>query len=319
VSGREPSTDATWKQACIRPAEQTNRPLSLRHSVGIDDAGRSPPLLISPAPISVYTGEPIENYRLGGHDRILRPHGLDDVPRQVQGRFWVGRVLTPIIWPVTAYDDLDLFEQLDASSLSARQQRILVAIRDWVVRHGYSPSTRQIGDAVGLRSSSSVSKHLASLEEKGFLRRGANVSRPIDVRTFLPGSPPRESGGDSVIVPVVGDIAAGIPILAEEYVDDRLRLPRGLTGRGTVFALRVRGDSMIDAAICDGDIVVVRQQHEAHSGQIVAAMIDGEATVKVYRRRGGHVLLEPRNSAYDVIDGDRATVLGVVVSVLRSL
>ncbi len=228
-------------------------------------------------------------------------------------------VLTHIIRPVTAYDELDLFEQLDASSLPARQQRILVAIQDWVARHGYSPSTRQIADAVGLRSASSVSKHLASLEEKGFLRRGATVSRPIDVRAFLPGSSSRDSGGDSVAVPVVGDIAAGTPILAEEYVDDLLRLPRGLTGRGTVFALRVRGDSMTDAAICDGDIVVVRQQHEAYSGQIVAAMIDEEATVKVYRRRGGHVLLEPRNSAYDVIDGDRATILGVVVSVLRSL
>jgi repressor LexA len=220
---------------------------------------------------------------------------------------------------VTAYDEYDLFDQLDASSLPARQQRILVAIQDWVVRHGYSPSIRQIGDAVGLRSSSSVSKHLASLEDKGFLRRGATVSRPIDVRAFLSGSAPSESGGDSVAVPVVGDIAAGVPILAQEHADDLLRLPRGLTGRGTVFALRVRGDSMIDAAICDGDIVVVRQQHEAHSGQIVAAMIDEEATVKVYRRRGGHVLLEPRNSAYDVIDGDRATVLGIVVSVLRSI
>jgi repressor LexA len=122
-----------------------------------------------------------------------------------------------------------------------------------------------------------------------------------------------------VAVPVIGEIAAGIPILAEEHIDDLLRLPRGLTGRGTVFALRVRGDSMIEAAICDGDIVVVRQQQEAHSGQIVAAMIDGEATVKVYRRRGGHVLLEPRNPAYEVIDGDRAAVLGVVVSVLRSV
>src|SRR5262249_2639187 len=155
----------------------------------------------------------------------------------------------------------------------------------------YSPSVRQIGAAVGLRSSSSVSKHLASLEEKGFLRRGATVSRPIDVRAFLPGARPTESGGDSVEVPVVGEIAAGTPILAEEHTDDLLRLPRGLTGRGTVFALRVRGDSMIEAAICDGDIVVVRQQQEAHSGQIVAAMIDGEATVKVYRRRSGHILL----------------------------
>ncbi|MFE2756899.1 transcriptional repressor LexA [Actinosynnema sp. NPDC059335] len=220
---------------------------------------------------------------------------------------------------MTAYDDLDAFEHLDTSALPPRQQRILAVIRDWVVRHGYSPSTRQIGDAVGLRSSSSVSKHLASLEEKGFLRRGETVSRPIDVRLFLHEPSGREVPDDSVPVPVVGHIAAGVPIAAEEHVDDVLTLPRGLTGRGTVFALRVRGDSMVDAAICDGDIVVVRQQHEAHSGQIVAAMIDGEATVKVYRRRNGHVFLEPRNPAYEVIDGDRAVVLGTVVSVLRSV
>ena len=162
-----------------------------------------------------------------------------------------------------------------------------------------------------------MSKHLASLEDKGFLRRSDSMSRPIDVRLFL-----RESAApadDSVPVPVVGHIAAGSPISAEEHVDDVMTLPRELTGRGTVFGLRVRGDSMVDAAICDGDIVVVRQQHEAHSGQIVAAMIDDEATVKVYRRRNGHVYLEPRNPAYDVIDGDRAVVLGAVVSVLRSM
>ncbi|MTD55401.1 transcriptional repressor LexA [Amycolatopsis pithecellobii] len=219
---------------------------------------------------------------------------------------------------MTTYDDLDAFEHLDTSALPPRQQRILVAIRDWVVRYGYPPNTRQLGDAVGLRSSSSVSKHLAALEEKGFLRRSATMSRPIDVRMFL--SPPaREQAGDSVAVPVVGDIAAGAPISAEEHVDDLLTLPRELTGRGTVFGLRVRGDSMIDAAICDGDIVVVKQQSEAHSGQIVAAMLDGEATVKVFRRRNGHVYLEPRNPAYDVIDGDEAVVLGTVVSVLRSV
>jgi repressor LexA len=214
---------------------------------------------------------------------------------------------------VTTYDDLDL----DMTTLPERQQHILVAIRDWVVEHGYSPSTRQIGDAVGLRSTSSVSKHLAALEDKGYLRRSASVSRPIDVRAFL--TPSAVGAPDAVAVPVVGDIAAGVPIAAEEHVDDVLTLPRGLTGRGTVFGLRVRGDSMVDAAICDGDIVVVRQEREAHSGQIVAAMIDDEATVKVYRRRGGHVYLEPRNPAYDVIDGDRAVVLGVVVSVLRSV
>ncbi|MGW5194425.1 transcriptional repressor LexA [Kribbella sp. NPDC004138] len=215
--------------------------------------------------------------------------------------------------------DLDLFGDLDTGALPERQQRILVVIRDWVTRHGYPPSSRQLGDAVGLRSSSSVSKHLASLEEKGFLRRSPSVSRPIDVRMFLQEPAARATGDENVPVPVVGDIAAGTPISAVEHVDDVLQLPRGLTGRGTVFGLRVRGESMIDAAICDGDIVVVRQQSEAHSGQIVAAMIDEEATVKVYRRRNGHVYLEPRNPAYEVIDGDNATILGIVVSVLRSV
>ena len=218
-----------------------------------------------------------------------------------------------------SYDEGELFGDLDASGLPERQQRILGAIRDCVVKNGYSPSTRQIGAAVGLRSSSSVAKHLTSLEEKGFLRRSESVSRPIDVRAFLRESSSQKTDENSVAVPVVGDIAAGTPISAIEHVDDFMTLPRDLTGRGTVFALRVRGESMIDAAICDGDTVVVRQQHEAHSGQIVAAMIDEEATVKVYRRRGGHVYLEPRNPAYEVIDGDNATILGVVVSVLRSV
>jgi repressor LexA len=145
------------------------------------------------------------------------------------------------------------------------------------------------------------------------------MSRPIDVRMFLQEPRSQAPTDDSVAVPVVGDIAAGTPISAEEHIDDVLTLPRGLTGRGTVFGLRVRGDSMTDAAICDGDIVVVRQQTEAHSGQIVAAMIDDEATVKVYRRRSGHIYLEPRNPDYDVIDGDKAVVLGIVVSVLRSV
>ncbi|WP_328324974.1 transcriptional repressor LexA [Kribbella sp. NBC_00382] len=217
------------------------------------------------------------------------------------------------------YDDLDPFEQLNAAGLPERQQKILVAIRDWVVKHGYSPSTRQIGEAVGLRSSSTVSRHLTSLEEKGFLSRSQSMSRPIDVRMFLQDNQAPTQTDDSVSVPVVGDIAAGTPISAIEHLDDSLMLPRELTGRGTIFALRVRGDSMIDAAICDGDMVVIRQQSEAHSGQIVAAMIDEEATVKVYRRRNGHVYLEPRNPAYEVIDGDNATILGIVVSVLRSV
>ncbi|WP_020494709.1 transcriptional repressor LexA [Sciscionella marina] len=220
---------------------------------------------------------------------------------------------------MTAYDDCDPFEHLDTTALPPRQHRILLTIRDWVQRYGYPPSTRQIGDAVGLRSSSSVSKHLNALEDKGFLRRSESLARPIDVRDFLRDPAERDRSENAVPVPVVGDIAAGTPITAEESVDEVLSLPRGLTGRGTVFGLRVRGESMVDAAICDGDIVVVRRQSEAHSGQIVAAMIDEEATVKVYRRRNGHVLLEPRNPDYQVIDGDRAVVLGIVVSVLRSV
>lgn len=220
---------------------------------------------------------------------------------------------------MTYHDDFGAFEHLDTSTLPPRQQRILATIQEWVVRHGYPPSTREIGDAVGLRSSSSVSKHLTSLEERGFLRRGASMSRPMDVRVFLREPSSRQSADDSVSVPVVGHIAAGTPITADEHLDDTLNLPRELTGRGDVFGLRVRGDSMVDAAICDGDIVVVRRQHEAHSGQIVAAMIEDEATVKVYRRRNGHVYLEPRNPEYEVIDGDYAVVLGIVVSVLRSI
>jgi repressor LexA len=218
---------------------------------------------------------------------------------------------------VTGYDDA--FEHLDTSTLPPRQQRILAAIRDSVVRHGYAPSTRDIGHAVGLRSTSTVSRHLKALEDKGFLRRSESVSRPIDVRLFLRSAAPRERDEQAVDVPVVGDIAAGTPIPAQEHTEDTLTLSRQLVGRGTVFGLRVRGDSMIDAAICDGDIVVVRRQPEAQTGEIVAAMIDGEATVKVFRRRNGHIYLEPRNRAYAIIDGDAAVVLGKVVSVMRRM
>jgi repressor LexA len=207
-------------------------------------------------------------------------------------------------------------EDLDTSVLNDRQRQILTVIQKWALRYGYSPSTREIADALGLASTSTVSRHLRVLEEVGFLRRGKST-RPVDVRMFLaPVEAPRADTG-TIGVPVLGDIAAGTPILAEQNSDEVLPLPRDLVGRGNLFGLRVRGDSMIDAAICDGDIVVVKQQHEAYNGEIVAAMIDDEATVKVYRRRGGHVVLEPRNPAYDNIDGDRATVLGKVVSVLR--
>jgi repressor LexA len=207
-------------------------------------------------------------------------------------------------------------EDLDTSQLTQRQRQILAVIQKWALRYGYSPSTRGIADAVGLASASSVGRHLRALEDLGFLRRGRST-RPVDVRMFLRAAEEPRTDPATVGVPLLGDIAAGSPILAEQSSDEVLSLPRDLVGRGTLFGLRVRGDSMIDAAICDGDIVVVKQQHEAYNGDIVAAMIDDEATVKVYRRRAGRVVLEPRNRAYENIDGDRAVVLGKVVSVLR--
>jgi repressor LexA len=209
----------------------------------------------------------------------------------------------------------------DTSLLSERQRKILTVIQDWAVRYGYAPSTRELSAAVRL-SPSTVGRQLKLLEEHGYLRRGGSLTRPVDVRMFLSESDPDATGSraaDTVGVPLVGAIAAGAPILAASSgeTEEVLNLPRDLVGRGTLFSLRVQGDSMIDAAICDGDIVVVRQQPDAYNGDIVAAMIDEEATVKVFRRQGGHVLLEPRNPAYQVIDGDRAVILGKVVSVLR--
>jgi repressor LexA len=211
----------------------------------------------------------------------------------------------------------------DEAGLTARQRRILEVIRDHMRRQGYPPSVREIGEAVGLTSTSSVAHQLGTLQAKGFLRRDANRPRAVDVR--LPEAAPddeaerRAAQPAPAYVPVVGRIAAGGPILAEQAVEEVLPLPRDLVGEGTLFCLRVVGDSMIDAAIADGDLVVVRQQPTADNGTIVAAMIDGEATVKTFRRRDGHVWLLPQNPAYEPIPGDDATVLGRVVTVLRKL
>jgi repressor LexA len=207
-------------------------------------------------------------------------------------------------------------EDLDTSALTPRQRQILTVIGDWALRYGYSPSTRDIADAVGLVSASSVGRHLRNLEDLGYLRRGRST-RPVDIRAFLQTTDRPRTDPGTVGVPLLGEIAAGTPILAEQSYDEVIPLPRDLVGRGTLFGLRVRGDSMIGAAICDGDIVVVKQQREAYNGDIVAAMIDDEATVKVYRRRSGHVFLEPCNAAYEDIDGDHAVILGKVVTVLR--
>ena len=217
-------------------------------------------------------------------------------------------------------------------ALTPRQRRILQFIHDWVQERGYSPSMREIGRAVGLTSTSSVEHQLSTLESKGHLRREAGCPRTVEVR--LPGVPPvstkdradaKSAAGparrifarEATRVPLVGRIAAGSPVPAEESADEAFPLPKELVGEGDLFMLKVTGDSMIGAAITDGDWVVVRQQSDAESGEIVAAMIDGEATVKTLKRSGNHVWLMPHNSAYPPILGDQATILGRVVTVLR--
>jgi len=215
------------------------------------------------------------------------------------------------------------------TGLTRRQQAILDVIRDSVERRGYPPSIREICESAGLASTSSVAHQLAMLERKGFLRRDPNRPRAVDLRTGEPSGKAKAArravavsddaprGDTPVFVPVVGRIAAGGPILAEEMIEDVYPLPKSLVGDGTLFMLKVVGDSMIDAAIADGDWVVVRQQPTADNGAIVAAMLDGEATVKTFQRRDGHVWLMPHNPAYSPIDGDEATILGRVVTVLR--
>jgi repressor LexA len=211
-----------------------------------------------------------------------------------------------------------------SEELTGRQRLILEFIREWVERHGYPPSVREIGEAVGLVSPSSVAYQLKELEKKGYLRRDPNRPRAVDVRPPSELSPEEEEAARAArptpaYVPVVGRIAAGGPILAEQAIEDVFPLPRELVGEGNLFLLQVKGDSMLEAAICDGDWVVVRQQQTAENGEIVAAMLEGEATVKTYRRRGGHVLLMPQNAAFEPIPGDTATILGRVVAVLRRI
>jgi repressor LexA len=209
-------------------------------------------------------------------------------------------------------------------SLSDKQLAILDVIQRSVASQGYPPSMREIGDAVGLSSLSSVTHQLNQLELSGYLRRDPKRPRALEILIEMPttesDSPESTvSIGDAAMVPLVGRIAAGVPITADQQVDEVFPLPRQLVGKGELFMLKVVGDSMIDAAICDGDWIVVRQQKTAENGDIVAAMLDDEATVKVFQQRDGHTWLLPRNSAFAPILGDFAEVLGKVVAVLRSV
>ncbi|MGO1857447.1 transcriptional repressor LexA [Ancrocorticia populi] len=233
--------------------------------------------------------------------------------------------------------------------LTKRQAAMLVCIRDHMLRNHYAPTIREIGEEVGLSSTSSVKYQLDALADKGYLIRDARRPRTMELTAagrnygrqngevaesvFYPNVTPIDRGeriqyqdGDESIslppasnVPVVGRIAAGQPILAEQHIEDVFPLPRQLTGTGELFALKVSGDSMIEAAICDGDWVIVRRQKTAENGEIVAAMLDGEATVKVLSRTSRHLTLLPRNAAYSPIPADDAEILGRVVTVLRSI
>ncbi len=234
-------------------------------------------------------------------------------------------------------------------TLTERQIQILSVVHEKVSSCGYPPSVREIATTVGLASPSTVKHHLDTLEQYGYLQRMPNIPRALELselgKTLLRvSSPPRQDSiednqtqsatstqvvtvelptahvdTDGSAIPLVGRIAAGAPITAEQYVEDYFELPTRLTGHGTLFMLEVNGESMIDAGIFDGDYVVIRSQATAHDGDIVAAMIDGEATVKVLSHADGHVWLLPQNENYSPILGDDATLLGRVVTVLRSL
>jgi repressor LexA len=203
--------------------------------------------------------------------------------------------------------------------LTPRRRQIVEIIDDSVRRHGYAPSMREIGEAVGLASTSSVSYQLSVLEKEGYLSREARRPRTAALRSSGPGA----SG--LAQVPLVGQVAAGLPILADQNVEDVFLLPRQLVGDGELIVLKVVGDSMIDAAITDGDWVVVRRESDIENGDIVAAMIesdtsgDREATVKTFKKRDGHVWLIPHNPAYVPILADNATIVGKVVAVLRRI
>jgi len=223
--------------------------------------------------------------------------------------------------------------RINHDGLTQRQQQILDIIRSHTRRHGFPPSMREIAAGAGLLSTSSVSHQIRALEKKGFLRQDPQRPRAYvlaDARLDTGADEDGAGGGrearleregerQAVTVPLVGRIAAGVPITAEEMIEDTLVLPVQVVGAGRLFAVTVVGDSMRDAHIEDGDVVVVRAQDTADDGDIVAAMLEGEATVKRLSHDGGHVWLNPANPSYAPIPGDDAVVLGKVVSVLRRL
>lgn len=197
------------------------------------------------------------------------------------------------------------------------QEKILRYIQFVIDTRGYPPSVREIGEAVGLKSTSTVHGHLTRLEKRGLLHRDAmkpramGLSESVKIRNDIP--------ENLLQIPVVGSVAAGIPILAEENIEDELTLPSVLVGEGEHFILRVCGSSMIEVGMLDGDYIVVRKQREALNGEIVVALIEDEATVKRFYKENGHFRLQPENSSMEPIIVNEVTILGKVVSLLRRM
>ena len=211
--------------------------------------------------------------------------------------------------------------------LGKRQLAIYDFIRTYSAEHGYPPSVREIGAAVGLASPSTVHMHLKVLEEQGLIRRDSKKPRTIEVVSKQDeaahadrlASPSQDVDEGTIALPLVGRVAAGVPVLAEQNVEETLRLPTAIVGDASSFVLRVRGESMINAGIFDGDYIVVKEQHDAHNGEIVVALIDDSATVKTFYRERDRIRLQPENDAMEPIYVDNPIILGRVTALIRSI
>jgi repressor LexA len=206
--------------------------------------------------------------------------------------------------------------------LSGRQQAILDFLAEFTAKNGYPPSVRQIGEAVGLSSSSTVHSHLNSLEAKGFIKRDAETARGLAIVGQEESDPASSASNplrNIVMLPLLGQVAAGRPILAEQNIEETLALPAQIVSDSSSFMLTVRGDSMIEAGILDGDYVVVKEQPSASNGEIVVALIDDEATVKTFYREQDRIRLQPENPTMEPIYAREVTILGKVIALLRTL
>ncbi|MDP9017753.1 MAG: transcriptional repressor LexA [Candidatus Eremiobacteraeota bacterium] len=202
------------------------------------------------------------------------------------------------------------------SGTTERQQRILEVISEYTAERGYPPSVREIGERVGLSSSSTVQSHLKTLERRGLISRDPTKPRALRNTSSIPAAP---SGPETMVMPIIGKVAAGVPITAQENIEGEFVLPMAFARHTDSFMLRVSGDSMIEAAILDGDLILVKPQKNANNGEIVVAMLDGEATVKRFYKEEGRVRLQPENSAMAPIYGSDVTIVGRVEAVVRKL